>query len=193
MQIGFGVESSSFVGFYKMTIKNQTTPVFQKLEKGGDGKWTPVAEASSIAGYLNDVKIEKYEYKKEDVQQLVLILDLGDGGLSKLEMNLNGISKGILNNLANEDVFIGKKLAMRLYVKNDNPNVYCTLDDQKMSWALKVEDVKKHWKDDDFWVKLFDKKIQPKLDKIIDTNVGFGKDSKKEVVPDPIEDDDLPF
>jgi len=193
MQIGFGVDSSGFIGFYKMTIKNQTTPVFQKLEKGGDGKWTPAAEAANIAGFLQDVKIEKYEYKKDEVTQLVLILDLGDGGLSKLEMNFNGISKGILNNLANENTIIGKKLAMRLYTKNDNPNVFCTMNDEKMSWSLSVDQVKKYWKDDDFWVKLFEKKIKPKLDIIVDDSVGFGKEAKKELVPDSLEDDDLPF
>lgn len=184
--IGFGVENGTFKGFYKMTVKNQTTPVFQKLEKNEDGKWVADGEASSMAGYLQGVKMESYEYRNEKVHQLVLELDLGDGGISKLEMNLNGISKGIINNLSNEKVFIGKKLSLRLYVKNDKPNCFCTLDDEKMSWGVPVDQVKANWKDDSFWIKVFEQKVLPKAETIIDV-------PKQETVLDAPESDDLPF
>lgn len=187
--IGFGVESGTYKGFYKMTIKNQTTPVFQKLGKNEEGKWIAEAEANSIAGYIQDVKIEQYEYKKDIVNQLVLVLDLGDEGLSKLEMNFNGISKGIINNLSNESVFIGKKISLRLYVKNDNPNCFCTLDDEKMSWGVPVDQVKANWKDDNFWIKVFNQKVAPKLEKIVDTPTGFGDTT----APPDNPNDDLPF
>ena len=192
MDIGFGVESGSYKGFYKMTIKNQSTPVFQKLEKNEEGKWVSSGEANSIAGYLQDVKIESYEYKNDEVKQLVLILDLGDGGPSKLEMNFNGISKGIINNLSNEKSFIGSKLSLRLYTKNDNPNCYCTLDDNKMSWGVPVDQVKANWKNDDFWVKVFEQKIKPNITlPMSNSNLGFGTTEKEvELVQ---ENDDLPF
>lgn len=165
-----------------------TKALFQKQEKV-NGIWESTDTYNNLDGTIKEVRLDSYEYKNELKKKLVIILSDGPE-LFKVDINLNGVAKSIINTLASELEFMGSQLSLSLYMKGEYCRVAILIDDRRGDWRIKGDDLKAM--DSDIkWVKLFDKFIKPQNDEFQEKNAHT--QSAEPVAASSETEDDLPF
>lgn len=198
---GFGTQSPSFAGLFKMKIEDQTNPIFQELTKEGD-KWVVSATAQDLTFDLLNMSFGNYEYRGDKVDKLIMEINIGWEAPCKLEMNLsNGIAQSIINTLSNVEQLPGSEIMMRVYTSNSgHASVYIEIDGERGSWKFDGSTVSKIYGKPERWIDMAKKYILPQFEDVFDRAAAEEMQEPqrtekpvKKSEPAPVEDDDLPF
>lgn len=157
-----GVKSNNSFEIWKLKIEKQEFPYFTKLTKDGD-KWVEGEHFPGFQGIIEGVEFDEYEHKGE--MNKTMILYMHDNGVrQKLEMNLNGLAKNIINTFSSAKDLAGAVVMFRVYNKNNYANIYIEINGKKGEWEYDAKKVKPMWDKDDRWIDMANKHVLPQFE-----------------------------
>lgn len=168
-----GLKKSQRGRIFSLRVKKgeEIQPHFRLMKKEGE-KWVAEEEAETYEGRLKNIELDSYEYRptknKVETKHTVKMTfeSLDDGVTEILGMNFNSLTLNLFNTIANEEQILDRVYTISVYVKDDYPKMYIKIDDEPGDWKLSIDQVKTlHERGHESWIAMFNKLIQPTLDK----------------------------
>lgn len=195
MKLGLGAKGQDYAGYYRVKIYDQNRPVIEKYTASSDGEVTIEAAASDISFRITDVSYRQFEGNHGVKTKFFFTMDLGEDNPSRLSMNLNNLTKNILNSLANVEDLHNAFISLRVYTSESGyATPYMEVNGERSDWKFNVDQIK-GMKTDDAWIKMAEKFVIPQFDiapKTIEGPEGMEL-QLEETAPANEETDDLPF
>lgn len=165
MSKGLGAKGPSLAGIFRMTIKEQTKPVFEEVEKEKD-EWVVTNTAQDFTFDILDISFDTYEYRGDKIDKMIISCDIDREAPVKLEMNVkNGIAQSIINTLSSVENLPGRTISLNVYTsKSGYASVYIEVDGEKAGWKYDGDAVKGIYGKPDRWVAMAKKHITPQFE-----------------------------
>ena len=205
MSKGLGAKGPSLAGIFRMTIKEQTKPVFEEVEKEKD-EWVVTNTAQDFTFDILDISFDTYEYRGDTIDKMIISCDIDREAPVKLEMNVkNGIAQSIINTLSSVENLPGRTISLNVYTsKSGYASVYIEVDGEKAGWKYDGDAVKGIYGKPERWVAMAKKHITPQFENFTPTQpedvfaqpVEMEEPQRTKPTPKQAEEkaeDDLPF
>lgn len=205
MSKGLGAKGPSLAGIFRMTIKEQTKPVFEEVEKEKD-EWVVTNTAQDFTFDILDISFDTYEYRGDTIDKMIISCDIDREAPVKLEMNVkNGIAQSIINTLSSVENLPGRTISLNVYTsKSGYASVYIEVDGEKAGWKYDGDAVKGIYGKPERWVAMAKKHITPQFENFTPAQpedvfaqpVEMEEPQRTKPTPEPVEEnteDDLPF
>lgn len=183
---------------FKLKSKNLgADPYIAQLEKKGN-EWVEGEQGNSYEGIIEGIEFGAYTVEQTGNEQKTLALYFADA--SKLEMNLNFLSKNIINSLCSIKNLPGRLVEVRVWSGEKYGGVVVLVDGQRAEWEYEPKQVKAvnaQADADDRWIKMAKEKIGSQFEGYLRT--GQTQDLPEATVTEATEvnvtddDLDLPF
>jgi hypothetical protein len=204
MSKGLGAKGP-LAGIFRMTIKEQTKPVFEEVEKEKD-EWVVTNTAQDFTFDILDISFDTYEYRGDTIDKMIISCDIDREAPVKLEMNVkNGIAQSIINTLSSVENLPGRTISLNVYTsKSGYASVYIEVDGEKAGWKYDGDAVKGIYGKPERWVSMAKKHITPQFENFTPAQpedvfaqpVEIEEPQRTKPTPEPVEEnteDDLPF